>query len=409
MPNFSYLALNRQGLEISGRLAAADARSAAATLRQNGLRVIDVAEMPKPGGGTGLRREIDLAALMGMRSVPTQQLIFFYRQLAFMLRAGLPVTQALQLAQTQLSGGRLNQVIRQMIADIESGSSLSQALAAHPKVFSALAVNLVVAGESTGELDVIVERLAAHLEKRSVLRGQTISALIYPTIVVLAAIGVGIFLVTKIIPKFGQFLASQGRALPPSTQFLIDFSTAVTTHGGAILLVLACAIAAALAIYRMPPGRLAIDRLLLRLPVIGNLLMNGSMAQLAWGLSMLLRSGITVYDALKIASGLLGNRVLSNRLTVAAEMILGGRDLAGSLRDPLVPILLTRMVAVGETTGTLDRVLQELGTFYERALETGIKRLSAMVEPALILVIGGMVGFVYFAFFQAMFQIASRG
>lgn len=409
MPYFSYSALDARGGETTGKLQAADTRAAAAQLRQRGLRVLQVKESSDGGDGEGLGREIDLSALAAMRSVSNQSLVFFFRQLSFMLRAGLPVMQALELSHTQVSSARLQLVIKRMLADIESGSQLSQAMARHPDVFSSLAVNLVVAGENTGELDLIVDRLATHLEKKGALRAQMINAMIYPSVVVVAAIGVATFLVVKIIPKFGQFLAAQGRALPPSTQFLIDLSAFVLANWLWILGALVAAVVALAITYRTPPGRLKLDRLMLRLPVMGKLLMTGSMAQMTWGLAMLLKSGVTVFDGLKITSNLLGNRVLSDKLKFASATILTGRDLAGSLRDPVMPVLVTQMIAVGERTGTLDHVLQELGGFYEHALETGIKRLTAMIEPALILVIGGMVGFVYYAFFQAMFQLASRG
>lgn len=409
MPFFNYSALDDRGNETAGKLSAADPRSAASQLRQRGLRVLQVSQAGEDGDGAGLGREIDLSSLAAMRSVSNQALVFFFRQLSFMLRAGLPVMQALELAHSQVSSARLKLVIKRLLADIEGGSQLSQAMSRHPDVFSSLAVNLVVAGENTGELDVIVDRLATHLEKKGALRSQMINAMIYPSVVVLAAIGVATFLVVKIIPKFGQFLAAQGRALPPSTQLLIDISNFVLANGLWILGGLVLAVVMLVLAYQTPPGRLKLDRLVLRLPVMGKLLMTGSMAQMTWGLAMLLRSGVTVFDGLKITANLLGNRVLSGRIETASAMILTGRDLAGSLRDPAMPVLVTQMIAVGERTGTLDHVLQELGGFYEHALETGIKRLSAMIEPALILVIGGMVGFVYYAFFQAMFQLASRG
>ena len=404
MASFSYTALDARGGETAGTIQASDARTAAAQLRQRGLRVLGVTESAGEGGG--LAREIDLSSLAALRSVSNQSLVFFFRQLSFMLRAGLPVMQALELAHAQVSGGRLQQIIARMLKDIESGSQLSQAMARHSDVFSRLSVNLVIAGENTGELDRIVDRLATHLEKKGALRAQMINAMIYPVVVVLAALGVGTFLVLKIIPKFGQFLASQGKPLPPSTQFLIDLSAFVVANGVWLLGLIAAFVAAAVAAYNTAHGRLALDRLLLKLPVMGKLLMNGSMAQMNWGLAMLLKSGVTVYDGLRIASGLLSNRILSGLLQNAADTILTGRDLAGSLRAPVMPVLVTQMIAVGERTGTLDHVMQELGGFYEHQLEVGIKRLSAMIEPALILVIGGMVGFVYYAFFQALFALA---
>jgi type IV pilus assembly protein PilC len=229
--------------------------------------------------------------------------------------------------------------------------------------------------------------------------------MIYPSVVVLAAIGVGAFMVVKIIPKFAQFLLGKGKVLPPSTQMLIDMSDYIRGNGLLIIGVLIAFIVAILLIYQTKPGRLTVDKMLLCIPVIGSMLVTGAMAQMTWALSILLRSGVTVFDALRITGNLMGNRVYIDKLHEASSRIMQGRDMASSLNHPRMPPLVTQMIAVGENTGSLDEVLQELGIYYEKLLEIAIKRMSAMIEPAMILVIGGMVGFVYYAFFQALFSL----
>ena len=403
MAQFHYTAIDATGSERKGKLTAADKTAAAQMLQAQGLYVVSLDE-----SGKGLNREVDLSRIYKYLSVPRRQLIFFFKQLAFMLRAGLPVLQALQMAETQ-SQGRLRWVIIDMIRDIENGSSLSRAMERHADVFPSMAVNLMMAGENTGELDVVAQRLAAHLEKKAALRSQTINAMIYPSIVILFAIGVVIFLVWKIIPKFAQFLLGRGKRLPESTQFLIDLSAfalknGVFILGGVLLLVIAL-----VTYYQTASGRLLMDRLVLKVPVIGKLLLHGAMAELNWSISMMLRSGLTVYESLKIAGNVIGNRLISNRLNMAAEQILTGRDLSGSLSGKGMPLLMTQMTTVGEKTGTLDQVLHELGVFYEELLQVGIKRMSALIEPVMILVIGVIVGFVYYAFFQALFSLVSKG
>lgn len=404
MPSYDYMAIEANGREARGRLQAADSRAAAAALRLQGLFAIEINEAA--GNAAGLAREIDFAFLSQWCSVPSQQMVFFYKQLTFMLRAGLPVLQALRLSHNQIGSVRLKQVIARLASDIENGQPLSQAMAAHPQVFPALAVSLVVAGENTGELAPILERIAIHLEKRAALKMQTLNAMIYPSIVVIASIGVMTFLVVKIIPAFAKFLAGKGRALPPSTQFLIDLSNFALTYGLYLIGLLLLLLVGVLLAYRTEPGRYKLDGLLLRIPVVGKLQTIGAMAQLNWSLAMMLRSGLTALDALKIAANVIGNRVISVKLRAAAELILAGRDLSSSLQHPRIPALVTQMIAVGERTGTLDHVLHELGSYYEESLQLGIKRLSSLLEPALILVIGSMVGFVYYSFFQAMFQLA---
>lgn len=407
MPKFNYTAINAAGKETKGSMQAIDAGMVNNALREQGLFVVKVLEAGA-SSGSGLSQEFNWDSINQYRSVPKRDLVFFFKQLSFMLRAGLPVLQALQLSQTQ-SKGRLRLVIQQMITDIENGSPLSKAMSKHKEVFPVLAVNLMLAGESTGQLDQVANRLATHLEKKAALKSQTINALIYPTVVVLVAIGVVIFLVWKIIPQFAKFLLGRGKKMPPSTQFLIDASDFALKYGLYIFAAVIFLIFALILFYQTPQGRLALDAFILRVPVIGKLLRFGAMAELNWSLSMMLRSGLTAYESIKICGNVIANRLISDKLFSASELILSGKDLSSSIKSNAIPDLVTQMTAVGEKTGTLDHVLHELGAFYEEQLQVGVKRMSALIEPALILVIGGMVGFVYYAFFQAMFSLVAKG
>ncbi len=407
MASFQYTAINAAGKERKGTIQALDEPMATAILREQGLYVVKLSGTIRMS--SGLSREFDLSIIHQHLSVPKRDLIFFFKQLSFMLRSGLPVLQALQLSKTQATSGRLRLVLTKMIEDIEKGSPLSKAMEKHSDVFPVISVNLMMAGESTGSLDTVANRLATHLEKKAALRSQTINAMIYPAVVVLVAIGVVIFLVWKIIPQFAKFLLGRGKALPPSTQFLIDASNFALKYGLYFIAGFVFLFVALVMFYQTPQGRLAIDTALLKVPMLGKLLRFGAMAEFNWSLSMMLRSGLTAYDSLKICGKVITNRLISNKLFSAAEQILTGRDLSSSIKSPVIPDLVTQMTSVGEKTGTLDLVLYELGTFYDEQLQIGVKRMSAMIEPALILVIGGMVGFVYYAFFQAMFSLVSKG
>ncbi len=406
MPVFSYQALTRTGTERAGQLQAENLNSAAQALRTEGLRVLKIAEKRR-SGFLGQDNFKDWYATQ--RSVSNDTLIFFYRQMAFMLKAGLAVAECLELASTQIDSPRLNFAVRKMYRDIQAGKSLSDALRKHKDVFSDIAINLVVAGENTGELDVIMERLAIHLEKKSQLRKQMINAMIYPAVVVIAAIGVATFMVVAIIPKFAEFLLRQGKPLPASTQALIDGAAFLRDNGLFIIGGAIVAIIFIIVVYKTYRGRRLIDRLLLSMPVFGKMIIYGSMAQMNWAMSILLRSGITIFDALKITADLIANKIYSDKMKHASERVFAGRDLASSVEHPKMPPLVTQMIAIGERTGSLDQILQELGVYYQSLLEIAIKRLSAMIEPAMILVIGGMVGFVYYAFFQALFALAGGG
>ena len=407
MPVFIYTAVDQQGKERRGSMQAADSRAAIAALRQQSLFVVEIGE-GKAGseGGQGLSKEVDLSFLSEWRSVPAQEMIFFFKQLTFMLRAGLPVLQSLQLAATQVTNGRLRKVIKSLMEDIENGMQMSQAMAKHPSVFSPLMANLIAAGENTGELDMVMDRLADHIEKKAALKMQTITGLIYPSAVILVAIGVFIFLNVKVIPAFAKFFAGKGRGLPPSTQLLFDMSRFLVDYGLFMLAGFILFIIGLMLYHRTRTGKVRLHNMVLGLPVIGKVLTNSTMSQLNWSLGMMLKSGLTVLESLRISAQIISNRVVSDRLQLASQQILAGKDLSSSLQHPRIPAIVTQMIAVGERTGTLDNVLQQLGEYYEQRLQTSIKRLSAMLEPALILVIGVMVGFVYYAFMQALFSLA---
>ncbi len=402
MAQFAYTALTSSGNELSGKQQADTLNAAAQELRERGLRVLEI----KPAKQSSFLGQENMADwFASQRSVPSSALVFFFRQMAFMLRAGLPMIQALELSKSQVSSARLRLVLKLMVRDIESGNALSTVMEKHKDVFSYMVINLIVAGENTGNLDEIMERLAVHMEQKAAIRAQMINAMIYPAVVFVAAVGVGAFMTIKIIPKFAEFLLAQGRVLPPSTQALIDFSNFVKTDGIYIVGGFIAIIVFILVIYQIKRGRYFIDSILLRIPIFGAMITTASMAQFTWGLSTLLRSGVTIFDALKITSGLIKNRVFSDLLTRGSKMVLTGKDLVSSLQHPRMPDLVLQMITVGEKTGSLDRILQELGTYYQQLLEIAVKRLSALIEPAMILFIGGMVGFVYYAFFQALFSL----
>ncbi len=404
MPQFEYEARDSQGKKTRGTVSAADERAVAIVLRRQALFLVRIIKSgAAPTNSTGI-----LKGLFTKRpQVSSQNLIFFYKQMDFMLRSGLTVLQGLQLSKS-LVGGAFQDVVARMETDIQGGQRLSQAMAQHPTIFPQLSVNLVVAGESTGTLNVVFERLATFLERRLALRKQIISALTYPAIVMVATVVVVTFLLIKIIPTFARYITGKGNALPASTQMMIDISAFVTAYGIYVLAAIAIVLLSIVSYYKTSSGRKTIDGLMLRLPVLGNLMTVSAMTQMNWALAMLINSGLTVVDALKITSGMIGNRVVAEKVNAAPALVLAGKDLAGSLRHPVIPNLVIQMIVVGERTGSLGHVLQELGRYYEEALQHGIKRMTTLLEPMLLAVIASSVGFVYFSFFQAMFQLSKR-
>lgn len=403
MATFKYSAIYPDGKQRKGKIDAMDVDMATTALRQQGLFVSSIKEAGGVSGEGGFKEFIARNT-----SVRNSDMVFYFKQLSFMLRAGLPVIQALEISVTQFTG-RLHYAINDMIVELQNGSPLSRAMRNQKQVFPAIAINLMMAAETTGALESVCQRLATYLEKKAALKAQTITAMIYPAILLLVSTGVIIFLVWKIIPQFAKFLAGKGQKLPASTQFLVDASDFAIRNGLYILGGIVLLIASIVAYYMTARGKLVLDRFLLRIPVIGKLLMNAAMAEFTWSLSMMLRSGITVYDSLKTCGNVIANRFISNKIHYASEQILAGRELSLSLKGREIPDLVIQMTTVGEKTGTLDQILQELGVFYEERLAESVKRLTALIEPMMILIMGGLVGFVYYAFFQALFALTGKG
>lgn len=329
------------------------------------------------------------------------------RQLAVMLRSGLTLLNALQTVAEQAPRATVRRVWTDVSRRIQEGSGLAEAMAMHPQ-FSALVVQLVRVGEQTGHLEAVLVRAASGLEQRRKLRMQLVSALTYPAIVLVASIGVTIFMMVSVVPKLQQFLGAMGRQLPPMTQLLVDISTVVNTYWlhGAVIFVLIVGIIAAMRSW--PASRFWMDRQLVRVPVIGILNRLAGTVLVSRGLSTLLRSGVTLLESLRTVERLTTNRYLANRVAQARDAVMQGGTLAAPLaaERAFMPML-AGMVAVGESAGTLDEVLEEVARFYEEELQRAIARLASLVEPAIILVVGGVVGFVYIAFFMALFAAAA--
>jgi len=253
----------------------------------------------------------------------------------------------------------------------------------------------------------VMGRAAEHMQRARELRMTMLNALLYPAIVFVMAIGVSAFMVLGVIPKLQKFVANRGRRLPSTTQALMDISTWVQAYLPYIGIAILATILAIIALYRWPPTRLRMDAMLLRLPLIGHLLKVAATAMFSRSLALLLGSGVTLLDALKTVERLVGNRALSRHIAAVRDQVIAGESLAAPLseRGSFTPML-SRMVAVGEATGTLEPVLLEVAQFHESQLALAVKRLSMLVEPAVIIIVGGIVGFVYIAFFMALFSLA---
>lgn len=412
MATYAYTGLDARGQTQKGRIEAANEKAAARALRDKAIFVLEIREgdsLGEPGGPVARLRR--LAGLLNPRRhlpVMSGDLILFYRQLNLMLRAGHTLVQALEAARGMQAKLRLSRAIGRMCDSLRSGAGLSASMATE-KLFSPLAINLVAIGERSGNLDTILERLADNLERAKELRRQLLSALFYPMVVLIASVGVATGMVVWVIPRFATFLAARNAALPKSTQLLLDIAGWLLHWGKVAGPALAVAAFLVLAAYTTRAGKLAIDRVLLGLPVIGSVFTSGAMAQAGWSLALLLRSGLPALESLRVNGQAIGNLAIRENFENAARGVLGGRALSKAFEQPHFPLMVRHMAAVGEKSGQLDTVMDDMGRYYQRELEGKVKLMSAMIEPVMILIVGSLVGFVYFSMFQAIMSVSKGG
>ncbi len=330
-----------------------------------------------------------------------------FQQLSSMLKSGVSLLAALDTVAEQALSPRAARVWGAVQDAVASGGALSDALAAQGDRFGPAAIELVRVGEQSGELDAALLQAAQQLESQRNLRSLVLNALAYPAFAVLMAIGVTVFLVVGVIPKIAEFLESGGAALPAATQFLVDLAGWLRLNGVSVLIGIALAVAAFFIVRLIPAGRLALDTAALRVPIAGRIQRLAGTAVFSRAMGMLVESGVTLLDALDVTRSLLSNRRLARRVREAHDVVLRGGALAPALKErgDFMPML-SQMVAVGESTGSLGEAFGEVARFHEMMLAVAIKRFSATIEPVLIVITGGIVGYVYIAFFMALFSMA---
>ena len=403
MADYQYSARDRRGALREGVATAATAEALAGELRGQGLLILRIDPVAPPARASAF-------SFSPCAWLPTSRfdVEIGFQQLAAMLHSGLTLLVALRTVAEQARRVRAAGLWRGVAERIERGDTLSGALAAEGRRFPEYVVQLIRVGESSGELDAMLTRAAEHLEQSRNLRLMVVNALAYPSIVVFLAVGVSAFMVLSVIPKIERFLAGGGRTLPPLTQALLDVSNWLRDYLPELGLGLVVVAAAGALVYRWPPGRLLLDAASLKIPVVGSVLRTGGTAMFARGMGILLESGVGLIESLHTAENLVRNRALARRVVAAREAVTRGETLADGLSGhrEFLPML-SRMVAVGEATGALGRTLNDLATFNEGQLVAIVRRLGVVIEPVMILTVGGIVGFVYIAFFVALFSLAT--
>jgi type IV pilus assembly protein PilC len=406
MPIFSYRGVTAGGGQVRAEITAPDERAAARQLRSQGIVVQNIAAKRGAGGRLEVGQLPGLKALIG--GVRGKDISVFSRQFATMIAAGLPLVQCLQTLGMQMERKRFRDIIAKVASDVESGSTLSDALGRFPQVFDELYVNLVHVGETGGVLDSMLSRLSTYLEKAQALKHRVQMAVVYPILVMTIAVLVVAFLMIFIIPIFAAFFQNAGVPLPLPTRIVIAISNGVTRYWYIILLVWAGGMYGFRAWYRTEAGRLSVDRFLLRAPIFGPLVRKISIARFTRTLSALLGGGVPIIDALRITAKTAGNRVVENAVMAARERVMAGHTLGERLKDSGVfPPMVVQMVIVGEQTGALDNMLAKVADYYEDEVDVAVSGLTSLLEPLLIVFLGVVIGGIVIAIYLPIFKVVT--
>lgn len=400
MAEFTWEARARTGELRKGVMEADSENAVNARLRQQQLSPVRVKKKA---------REIRIQFGSG---VSTKDLVTFSRLFATMIDAGLPLVQCLEVLASQQQNKVFAGVLRDVKAAVEQGSTFSDALARHPKVFDELFVNLVRAGEVGGILDTIMNRLSIYLEKRQKLIRQVRGALVYPSVVIVIAIGVMTVLLTFVIPAFENMFKDFGGgkdALPKLTQIVVGVSHGFVSYLPFILIAMLLAGAAISYAYRKPRGKRVFHNALLSAPILGTVMRKISVARFTRTLGTLLQSGVPILDALEICARTSGNVIIEAAVMHVRQKISEGKNMAEPLTEAKVfPDMVVQMIAVGEQTGALDQMLNKVADFYEEETDIAVAALTSMLEPLLMVGVGGMVGVVLIAMYLPIFSLASH-
>jgi type IV pilus assembly protein PilC len=358
----------------------------------------------KTGAGSGVKREIAIPGLSNR--VKLKEVAVFSRQFATMINSGLTLLRSLSILHAQTENKYFAGVIDSIRMDIQSGSSLSQALGRHPKQFNRLYVAMVRAGETGGNLDVTLQDLATAIEKQVELRGKIRSALSYPIMVLSLVFCILGAMLVFIVPIFKKMYAQLGGKLPPATQLLISISNICVHAFPFVVVAMIIAVFAYKKWVNTPVGRATRDRLLLKVPIFGGLIRKTAMTRFSSTLSTLLSSGVPVLESLEITADTVGNTVVQNGVRAIADGAKRGEAMTRPLSDhPVFPPMVTQMMAVGEETGALDKLLQKIAMFYEQEVARTVEALTSLLEPLLIVVLGGAVGSMVISLYLPMFDI----
>jgi type IV pilus assembly protein PilC len=395
--NFRYTAKDRDGKAVNGVMDSASSSALVDALRQKELTIISIEEA---------KEKAKTSFSFGAEKVKLDDLVIFSRQLATMVDAGIPLVGALDALQDQMEHAGFKNVVRKVRDNVEGGLSLSEALSKQPKVFSSFFINMVRAGESSGNLDEILDRVAIYMEKTIALIRKVKSSLIYPAVVILMAITITTFLLIFVVPTFKSIFSTIGVELPLPTRILIAISDIMRQWFIVVVILLAAAMFLLSRLIKTEMGALAWDRFLLKVPVIGPLLRKVAVARFARTLSTLQKSGVSILTALEIVGKTSGNKVIEQAVMQTKLSIKEGESIAQPLTASKVfPPMVTRMISVGEQTGKLEEMLSKVADFYESEVDAAVSGLTSLIEPLIIAFLGIVVGGIVVSMFLPIVKL----
>lgn len=398
MPRYQFEARDTRGRVFKGELDAPNESEARVRLRAQKLMPMKVAQAEQKV--SGLKK-------VGGRGVPLKELQVFTRQLSTLLGSGIPILESLEvLSQSQRSPG-MSIALKSMVNDINQGRRFGEAMAEHPLVFDRFYVNMVKAGEESGNIDQILNRLAVYIEKAAKVKGQIKGAMVYPIAILSVAFLVVSGLMIFVIPKFEAVFASSGQDLPGLTKMVVAMSKLFMSYWWAIIGGIAGAVFFVINYYRTDDGKKTIDTVLIDIPYVGDLIQKSAVARFTRTLSTLLASGVSIMEALEIASRVTGNVVIETALIRAREAISEGKSLTVPLsKEKYIPQMVTQMIGVGEQTGAIDQMLNKVADFYEDEVDVAVSALASVMEPLMMVVLGGIIAFIVVAMYLPIFNMA---
>ncbi len=416
MARFKFTALDSRGKEVHGEIDADNQSTAIARIREKQYFPTKVEELGAAGAAPAKRAAAKKGAMQMEIKLPkflqggvkAKQLTTFTRQMSTLVNAGLPLMRALRVLQRQEKNAALRDAVTQMAESIESGSTFAEALAAHPKIFDRLFVNMVKAGEIGGVLDVVLARLAEFQEKAEKIKGKVKSAMTYPIVVLVMALSILGFLMTYIVPKFADIFADLmgGKGMPPLTLFVMNASKVMVDHSLFVLAGLVVLVVVLKLLAKTNQGRLGIDRFKLHAPVFGTLISKNSISRFTRTLGTLMSAGVPVLQALNIVKETVGNEVISKAVATIHDAVKEGENMAPPISSSKVfPPMVVSMVEVGEETGALPDMLMKIADSYDDDVDNAVAAMTSIIEPLLIIFLAVVVGTIVIALFMPLVSI----